>query len=457
MTTAATIWLVLLLGASACLKARKPARSAAALATYGVTGIWPQRVSLGALLAVELLLAAALALGAPWAAAATAALFLLFAAATTTALAGGRSGHPCACFGSDSRLAWSSPARAAAAGALAGALALGRLPQAPSSYDRWLTVALTLSLAAMAAMGVGLLALAREVGVLRLGMAGGALEIPQEGPAVGSTQAWAGAIGVQPRALLRLAIFTSEGCPLCRQLAPAVAHVAADPMLAVRSFDEVKDPAAWSQARVPGSPYAVALSLEGVVLSKGTFNSLGQLECATKTFTAQLSLLFLVALKLAQVRETLPPSEIEFIVNALYQLPTQMTQFLDGNPPIDDIARRFYDRPFFLYLGRNIGLPVALEGALKLKEISYIPTEAYSAGEMKHGPIALLDESTPVVVVATRMERVYEKLVSNIQEVRARGAHVIAIASDDNEDIQHHADDVIYVPNARRSCPRSSP
>jgi glutamine---fructose-6-phosphate transaminase (isomerizing) len=170
--------------------------------------------------------------------------------------------------------------------------------------------------------------------------------------------------------------------------------------------------------------------------------------CATKTFTAQLSLLFLVALKLAQVRETLPPNELEFIVNSLYQLPTLMTQFLDGNPPIDDIARRFYDRPFFLYLGRNIGLPVALEGALKLKEISYIPTEAYSAGEMKHGPIALLDDSTPVVVVATRMERVYEKLVSNIQEVRARGAHVIAIASDDNEDIQHHADDVIYVPKA---------
>jgi len=175
---------------------------------------------------------------------------------------------------------------------------------------------------------------------------------------------------------------------------------------------------------------------------------LEQSVCATKTFTAQLSLLMLVALKLAQVRETLPADELEFIVNAVYDLPRQMTQFLDGNPPIDDIARRFYDRPFFLYLGRNIGLPVALEGALKLKEISYIPTEAYSAGEMKHGPIALLDESTPVVVVATRMERVYEKLVSNIQEVRARGAHVIAIASDDNEDIQHHADDVIYVPKA---------
>ena len=169
---------------------------------------------------------------------------------------------------------------------------------------------------------------------------------------------------------------------------------------------------------------------------------------ASKTFTAQLSLLFLVALKLAQVRSTLSPGELEYIVNAVYSLPSKIAHFLEGVHPIDEIARRFHDRPFFLYLGRNIGLPVALEGALKLKELSYIPTEAYSAGEMKHGPIALLDEDTPVVVVATRMEGVYEKLVSNIQEVRARGAHVIAIASDGNEDIQHHADDVIYVPKA---------
>ncbi len=169
---------------------------------------------------------------------------------------------------------------------------------------------------------------------------------------------------------------------------------------------------------------------------------------ASKTFTAQLSLLFLVALKMAQVRGTLSEGEREYIVNAVYDLPAKIKTFLDGDHPIDEIARRFYDRPFFLYLGRNIGLPVALEGALKLKEISYIPTEAYSAGEMKHGPIALLDENTPVVVVATRMDGVYEKIVSNIQEVRARGAHVIAIASDGNEDIQHHADDVIYVPKA---------
>jgi glutamine---fructose-6-phosphate transaminase (isomerizing) len=166
---------------------------------------------------------------------------------------------------------------------------------------------------------------------------------------------------------------------------------------------------------------------------------------ASKTFTAQVALVYLVALKLAQVRQTLPPGEIEFILDFVYKLPSKVQAFLNGSHPIEEIAQRYHDAHFFLYLGRHIGLPVALEGALKLKEISYIPTEAYSAGEMKHGPIALLDEQTPVVVVATNIH-VYDKIVSNIQEVRARGAHVIAIATDGNEDIQHHADDVIYVP-----------
>ncbi|MGH3009273.1 MAG: glutamine--fructose-6-phosphate transaminase (isomerizing) [Gaiellaceae bacterium] len=166
---------------------------------------------------------------------------------------------------------------------------------------------------------------------------------------------------------------------------------------------------------------------------------------ATKTFTAQVALLSLLALKLTEIRRTLPQDEIDFILDRLHELPQKMQEFLDGDHPIESIAQRFHDKPFFLYLGRHIGLPIALEGALKLKEISYIPTEAYSAGEMKHGPIALLAEGTPVVVVATNIH-VYDKIVSNIQETRARGAHVIAIATDGNEDIQHHADDVIYVP-----------
>src|SRR5438067_1180645 len=170
--------------------------------------------------------------------------------------------------------------------------------------------------------------------------------------------------------------------------------------------------------------------------------------CASKTFTAQVALLALIGLKLAQVRKTLEPNEVEFILDRLYELPDKILQFLDGDHPIEEIAQRFFDKPFFLYLGRHIGLPVALEGALKLKEISYIPADAYSAGEMKHGPIALLEEGTPVVCVATDQNVIYDKVVSNIQETRARGAHVIAIATDGNEDIQHHADDVIYVPRS---------
>ena len=169
---------------------------------------------------------------------------------------------------------------------------------------------------------------------------------------------------------------------------------------------------------------------------------------ASKTFTAQVALLALIGLKLAQVRGTMKSEELEFILDQLYELPQKISQFLDGDHPVEEIAQRLYDKPFFLYLGRHIGLPVALEGALKLKEISYIPTDAYSAGEMKHGPIALLEEGTPVVCVAIDQRVIYEKVVSNIQETRARGAHVIAIATDGNEDIQHHADDVIYIPRS---------
>jgi glutamine---fructose-6-phosphate transaminase (isomerizing) len=166
---------------------------------------------------------------------------------------------------------------------------------------------------------------------------------------------------------------------------------------------------------------------------------------ATKTFTSQVALLYVLGLELARVRRTLPEAEIERLLGEVAALPEKIAAYLDGDHPIEEIAQRHHRKPFFLYLGRHIGLPVCLEGALKLKEISYIPTEAYSAGEMKHGPIALLDEDTPVVCIATD-SHVYDKVVSNIQEVRARGAQVIAIATDGNEDIQHHADDVVYVP-----------
>ncbi len=166
---------------------------------------------------------------------------------------------------------------------------------------------------------------------------------------------------------------------------------------------------------------------------------------ASKTFTAQVSLLYVVALKLAQARGTLPEAEIASLLAEVAALPRKMAEFLNGDHPIEEIAEAHYDKPFFLFLGRHVGLPVALEGALKLKEVSYIPADAYSAGEMKHGPIALLDKETPVVVVATD-SHVYEKVVSNIQETRARGAQVVAIATEGNDSMQYLADDVIYVP-----------
>jgi glucosamine--fructose-6-phosphate aminotransferase (isomerizing) len=204
-------------------------------------------------------------------------------------------------------------------------------------------------------------------------------------------------------------------------------------------------------ARESGAPTIAVTNLMGTQITREVDSVLytrAGMEtgvAATKTFTAQVTLFYLLALRLAQVRKTLPEEEIQRLLAEVQSLPTKIATYLDGDHPIEEIAQRHYGKPFFLYLGRHIGLPICLEGALKLKEISYIPTEAYSAGEMKHGPIALLDEEVPVVVVATDSD-VYDKVVSNIQEVRARGAEVVAIATDGNEDIQHHADDVVYVP-----------
>jgi glucosamine--fructose-6-phosphate aminotransferase (isomerizing) len=169
---------------------------------------------------------------------------------------------------------------------------------------------------------------------------------------------------------------------------------------------------------------------------------------ATKTFTAQVVVLAALALRLARARGTLTSAEHAAASEELQALPALVREFLEGDHPIGEIAATHAQKPFFLYLGRHIGLPVCLEGALKLKEIAYVPTEAYAAGEMKHGPIALLEDETPVVVVATD-SHIQDKLLSNIHEVRARGAHVIAIATDGNQAIQHQVDDVIYVPRTR--------
>jgi hypothetical protein len=289
VTTLVSIWLALALGVSGAAKAWRAPQAAAALATYEVRGAARQWTALRLLVAVELAVAAALVDGLGWALAAAAVLFGLFTATTATALLAGRGGRPCACFGGSSRLGWATPVRAGALALLAGAGALGWFPQAPSGYDRWLTLGLSLSVVAIAALAVAVLALAREVGVLRLstGDARGALEIESEGPELGETQPWAQAIEPGPRTLLRLAVFTADGCPLCGQVAPAVEHVAGDPLLAVRGFDEHRDAGVWAAAAVPGSPYAVALSLDGVALAKGTFNGLGQLESVLATARAR--------------------------------------------------------------------------------------------------------------------------------------------------------------------------
>jgi glutamine---fructose-6-phosphate transaminase (isomerizing) len=167
---------------------------------------------------------------------------------------------------------------------------------------------------------------------------------------------------------------------------------------------------------------------------------------ATKTFTAQVAAMYLLGLWLAQTREAWARTRIAEVVAELKSIPSKIGLTLTSvEERVRAIARSHADRDFFLYLGRNIGLPVCLEGALKMKEISYIPTDAYAAGEMKHGPIALLDESTPVVCVATDSP-ILDKVLSNIAEVRARGADVIAIATEGNTEVAQVADQTLYIP-----------
>ena len=167
---------------------------------------------------------------------------------------------------------------------------------------------------------------------------------------------------------------------------------------------------------------------------------------ATKTFTAQTAAMYLLGIWLAQSRDAWPPEKITEVIAELKGIPSKIgTTITSVEERVRAIARSHADARFFLYLGRNIGLPVCLEGALKMKEISYIPTDAYAAGEMKHGPIALLDESTPVVCVATDSP-ILDKVLSNIAEVRARGADVIAIATEGNSDVAEVADQTLYVP-----------
>jgi hypothetical protein len=288
MSSTAQTLLVLALLAAAALKLRDPSRGAAALATYGIGRGRVRTVAFAALVACELALAGGLVASTPWSAPAAVALFGAFGLASTGALAAGRAGRPCACFGAGARLTRLTPLAALAGGLLALALAEHWLSRPPSTFDRALAGGLAVALVSVAALALTVFALAREVGVLRLSLSSqGALEIPGEGPAIGERQDWAAELPSRPGALVGLAVFSSDGCPMCRRLAPAISYVAADPLLAVRVFDEVADAATWAAAAVPGSPYAVALDASGVARAKGTFNSLVQLEGIVSTARAR--------------------------------------------------------------------------------------------------------------------------------------------------------------------------
>jgi glucosamine--fructose-6-phosphate aminotransferase (isomerizing) len=170
---------------------------------------------------------------------------------------------------------------------------------------------------------------------------------------------------------------------------------------------------------------------------------------ATKTFTSQIMAFTLLALHLAELRGTLPAEKIAELRAGIDELPELAAGYLAEDSPVwaqtDEIAGIVWEKEFFLYIGRHLGMPVCLEGALKLKEISYIPTDSYAAGEMKHGPIALLSENTPVVAVMND-SHVYDKVASNVQEVRARGALVIAVITKGNAAASHHADYTLPIP-----------
>ena len=166
---------------------------------------------------------------------------------------------------------------------------------------------------------------------------------------------------------------------------------------------------------------------------------------ATKTFATQMVALHLVALYLSQLRGTKFPHEIADSVASLAQLPDQVGRTLELDDQVSGIAERYAAAPDFLFIGRHTGYPAALEGALKLKEISYIHAEGYAAGELKHGAIALVEDGVPVVAVATECH-VYPKILSNIQEVRARRARVIAVATEGDRQITSLADHVLFVP-----------
>jgi glucosamine--fructose-6-phosphate aminotransferase (isomerizing) len=231
-------------------------------------------------------------------------------------------------------------------------------------------------------------------------------------------------------------------------------------LLITQSGETADTIAAQREAKAKGSKTLAICNVVGSMVTReaaGTIYTHAGPEigvASTKAFTAQLTALYLFALYLGQVRGTITPEQSEAEVHELIRLPGKLEQALTREGECEELAKTYSRAQDFLFLGRGIHYPIALEGALKLKEVSYIHAEGYPAGEMKHGPNALIDENLPVVIIATRDPNDplsvvrYEKTMSNLKEVKARSGQVIAIATEGDEEIKEAADQVIYVPPA---------
>ena len=216
----------------------------------------------------------------------------------------------------------------------------------------------------------------------------------------------------------------------------------ADTLAAIRDA-RVKGAKVFGITNVVGSP--VARESDGVIYTKANKEIA---VASTKSFLGQVVSLTLLALLLAQSKGKLTTNQVRLLFGELADTAEQVEDILSDTAAIDEAALACKDAASALFIGRGMGAAVSREGALKLKEISYLHAEAYPAGEMKHGPIALLDEGFPVIAIATQSP-VYDKLVSNLQESKARGAMVVAVATEGDEDIRQHADHVIYIPKVR--------
>ncbi len=224
-------------------------------------------------------------------------------------------------------------------------------------------------------------------------------------------------------------------------------------MIAISQSGETADTLASFRAAIDSGAHALAITnVVGSSITRETNNIIytrAGLEigvAATKTFVAQILALLLFTLKVGLVRKAITTEQFNEIKKEMEQLPDMLDRVLENYEAIRNIARKYYKCEDFLFLGRNISFPIALEGALKLKEISYIHAEGYAAGEMKHGPIALIDGNTPVISVLPQGP-VYEKILSNVQEAKARNAVTIGIINDTDESIGEYLDDIIAIPH----------